>query len=727
MKTCISYLRFLFTVSAFVTLAVAMSGNEPPACNPVPVEPVDLCLTASDCEGLTPSQDCLAGGQWHCIDAVCDWHCDSTCWSNQECLDTDYCVLDGCAAETGACEPRPEVCPLVYKPVCGCDNKTYSNSCAAAMAGVNVDYEGACEPEPIPCAANGDCLPADAITANMLNGLYCAKELGDCEGTGTCEPKPDACYTLWMPVCGCDGKTYSNDCVAATAGVNVDYMGACELLPVPCHSNLECADTDYCILDGCAAETGTCGPRPELCYALWDPVCGCDGLTYSNDCYAAAAGVNVDYAGECEPVVQVCDSNDDCLDPAGISSDPPPTYCAKELGDCDGHGTCEPRPDLCPDVWDPVCGCNGQTYGNECVAAAAGVNVKHGGICEPIQQVCDSNDDCAGGDPTIGAGSGTGDIVDPSTPLRYCAKAAGDCDGEGTCEDRPEICIDLWDPVCGCDGHTYSNSCYAAAAGVNVDYPGECEPVQQVCTTNDDCMGDDGTIGSGSGTDGIVDPSIVPPYCAKDAADCNGDGVCKGRPEVCIEIWDPICGCDGLTYSNSCFAAMAGVNVDYPGECEPIELICQTDADCAQIDATTGLDLNPDSYCMKDAGDCDGQGVCSVGVLDCMDYYDPVCGCDSKTYGNACYAASEGMNVLHLGACEPAACWSSEMCADDEYCRFDACAAETGACEAIPEICPDVWEPVCGCDGVVYGNACEAAKAGMSYTVYSATGCKYVR
>ena len=28
---------------------------------------------------------------------------------------------------------------------------------------------------------------------------------------------------------------------------------------------------------------------------------------------------------------------------------------------------------------------------------------------------------------------------------------------------------------------------------------------------------------------------------------------------ICIEIWDPVCGCDSITYSNSCFAACAGV------------------------------------------------------------------------------------------------------------------------------------------------------------------------
>ena len=28
---------------------------------------------------------------------------------------------------------------------------------------------------------------------------------------------------------------------------------------------------------------------------------------------------------------------------------------------------------------------------------------------------------------------------------------------------------------------------------------------------------------------------------------------------VCIEIYDPVCGCDDITYSNTCFAEASGV------------------------------------------------------------------------------------------------------------------------------------------------------------------------
>lgn len=36
---------------------------------------------------------------------------------------------------------------------------------------------------------------------------------------------------------------------------------------------------------------------------------------------------------------------------------------------------------------------------------------------------------------------------------------------------------------------------------------------------------------------------------------------------ACIALWDPVCGKDGRTYSNSCFAKLAGVEMDYKGVC----------------------------------------------------------------------------------------------------------------------------------------------------------------
>lgn len=60
-------------------------------------------------------------------------------------------------------------------------------------------------------------------------------------------------------------------------------------------------------------------------------------------------------------------------------------------------------------------------------------------------------------------------------PPGLCPKGSG---AMGSCVTIPEECTDQEDPVCGCDGETYSNDCQRQMAGVSLRSAGECaEPV----------------------------------------------------------------------------------------------------------------------------------------------------------------------------------------------------------------------------------------------------------
>ncbi len=156
--------------------------------------------------------------------------------------------------------------------------------------------------------------------------------------------------------------------------------GACNT-PNACSAAQGCASGQYCNYEpnSCGVASGisgTCEVTPTQCPLIFRPVCGCNGLTYGNQCEAAAAGVDMASEGACDSVA-LCNA-------LGTPSCNTTSYCDYASNGCgiqDELGVCRPRPEACPRILDPVCGCNNVTYSNSCEAAAAGIDVATSGPC----------------------------------------------------------------------------------------------------------------------------------------------------------------------------------------------------------------------------------------------------------------------------------------------------------------------------------------------------------